>query len=201
MRYKKRNKRDGEAVFFFIALTLAVIALFLSYWKVTLLIGFIGFVLYVLLHKKGSVPVLIGNEHLSDSVDRKVLFRENSKRKGEEFEAHVADHYRFNGYDVLEHGKLYGRKDQGIDLIAINENETLLIQCKNWSASGRYFITHSHIKEFIGNTVVFLEKSPFYSDRAVRRLFVTSEDIFDRSAINYIRNNRDIVESQIIPML
>lgn len=202
-RRRRRSDREGEAAFYLVVAVIAIFSL-VFYWKVFLLITAIAAVLFLILYlNKPPVPIVgidPGDESMIDPIERQRAFRIATKQKGEEFESYVADHYRMNGYDVIEHGKLYGRKDQGIDLIATSENETLLIQCKNWSAAGKYLITHANIKEFIGNAAVFLEKKSLYADRPVRRLFVTSENVLDQSAIKYIRNNTGIVEHRIISM-
>lgn len=202
-RRRRRSDKEGEAAFYLLVAVIAIFSL-VFYWKVFLLIAAIAAVIFIILYMSKSpapaAPINPSDEPFVDPMERQRAFRIATRQKGEEFEAYVADHYRMNGYDVIEHGKLYGRKDQGIDLIATSEHETLLIQCKNWSAAGRYLITHANIKEFIGNAAVFLEKQPVYADRPVRRLFVTSENVLDQSAVKYIRNNTGIVEHRVIPM-
>lgn len=49
------------------------------------------------------------------------------------YEMFVAMHYREKGYSVIEHGIKQGLSDLGRDLIAVSNNNTLIIQCKNWS--------------------------------------------------------------------
>lgn len=189
----RKIDKKGEAAFY-VLVFLAVLIISFLYWKIILVLGVIAATLFFFFHSNKSVSDPL-YQTKSLRADKQSTFKE----KGEVFEAFIADHFRGLDYDVIERGKLYGKKDKGIDLIATNENETLLIQCKNWSAGGRYSITHSHIKEFIGNTFVFLEGGEF-SDQRIRRLFVVSENVFDRSAINYIRDNSDIVEYRVIPM-
>jgi Holliday junction resolvase-like predicted endonuclease len=101
---------------------------------------------------------------------------------------------------VLEHGKEYGKLDKGIDLIAKKEKEVIFIQCKNWKADGKVKIDHVKIKEFIGNVATFLEKNTVYKDYEVKRIFAVAEPILDKSAIEYIKANKNIVRYLHLPM-
>lgn len=50
--------------------------------------------------------------------------------KGRNFERNVAKYYAKEGYFIFHHGEALEKADNGIDIIAYNENNVLLIQCK-----------------------------------------------------------------------
>lgn len=120
--------------------------------------------------------------------------------KGSNYELFVADHYRSKGYDVLEHGKEYGKLDKGIDLIAKKENEIIIIQCKNWKAGGKFTVDHAIVKEFIGNVATFLDKNAIYKDYIVKKIFAVSERVLDKSAMEFITANKQTIRYLHLPM-
>lgn len=74
----------------------------------------------------------------------------NKEKKGLDYEEKVKKHYELQNYQVEHRGKELGFKDGGIDLIATNENEIILIQCKNWDINHKYKIREKEIREFYG---------------------------------------------------
>ena len=125
------------------------------------------------------------------------MYKDNIK-KGRDYEIFISNHFEKLGYKTKNHGLIHGRKDKGIDLIIMKNKEITLIQCKNWKADGRR-IKHNHLKEFLGNTTVFLEDN---NDKAkgynIKILYITSNDILDNSARHFLRENHHIIEHQII---
>ena len=124
----------------------------------------------------------------------------NTEKKGKEYELHVAEHFRKQGYKVKEHGLINGRADSGIDVIAMKDKEITLIQCKNWKKDSKYKVDHNMLKAFIGNTTEFLEKNKDKADGySIKRLFVTSNDTLDESARHFIKDS-NLLEHKIIPI-
>lgn len=132
--------------------------------------------------------------------DKKKEFKDGIIEKGSDYELFVADHYRSKGYDVLEHGKEYGKLDKGIDLIAKKDNEIIIIQCKNWRAGGKFTIDHTMVKEFIGNVATFLDKNAIYKDYIVKKIFAVSEKVLDKSAMEFITANKQTIRYLHLPM-
>jgi Holliday junction resolvase len=118
--------------------------------------------------------------------------------KGQRYELHVANHFRNNGYEVIENGKIQGRRDGGIDILAKKDNLVLLIQCKHWSASTKFKITHAILKEFIGNATMYIQKNPVFKELEIKNIFITSENILDDSAKVFLKHNSNFVEHQIV---
>ena len=122
---------------------------------------------------------------------------DNKKQKGNSYEAFVGKYFEDKNYIVKYNGFENGMEDNSIDLIAINRNEIILIQCKNWSLDwvkkNKRYITQKDIKSFIGDTFEFLNKYKIYNEwPEVKRLFVVSEYILAKEAFAFIKNNKDI---------
>ena len=126
----------------------------------------------------------------------KIMYQENMK-KGSDYEEFIANHFRSRGYDVIEHGKLKGKKDLGIDLIATKDGELNLIQCKNWSEKNK--VKHNDLKEFLGNVTAFIEKNPELQYNRLKRLYIISNESLHNSAKHYLREN-EIIECLHLPM-
>jgi len=118
--------------------------------------------------------------------------------KGQNYEEFIADIYRDRGYHVIEHGKIMGRKDGGIDLIATKEDETILIQCKNWKESGQWRIRQHHIKALRTDARDFIEKHPEFKKPKLKARFVLSGRILDKGAWRYLKETENIVDYEII---
>jgi len=124
-------------------------------------------------------------------------------KKGQEYEKFISDYYRSLKYKVREHGKIMGKKDQGIDVIAKNKRETILIQCKNFHANTAWKIQQKDIKAFRMDCIDFINENPQYRSKHIRALFVTSNDILDYGAKKYIEEKKKKgknIDYQTIPL-
>ena len=121
-----------------------------------------------------------------------------NKQKGEQYEEYIAKHYRTKNYYVIENGKNKGRKDGGIDLIAIKQNQLILIQCKNWNENNSYKITHKDIKVLITETKDFLDKYPKYKNYIIKIRYTLSGNFIDASAKKYILESKENIDYEII---
>lgn len=132
--------------------------------------------------------------HQKSTYKPKTSYWENKKR-GDDYEEFVGKYYEKQGYKVTYHGQERGRKDGGIDLIAENESETLLIQCKAWKTAT---VKQKHVKEFIGNCTIFLENNPKI-EKKTRRIFITSSETEDRALTKYLHEHWGKIEFIIMP--
>jgi len=137
---------------------------------------------------------------------KKEIFEENRKKrykefikkniqKGKEFELKVGKYYENLGYIVSYNGIGRKLKDEGIDIIAKNKNEILLIQCKNWTGSKK--ITQKELRTFIGDSQVYIEKNNF-KNKNIKRIFAMPKANIDKSAQYYLEENYKILEYKII---
>jgi len=110
--------------------------------------------------------------------------------KGKEFEKYVARYYQLLDYTVIEHGQIMGRKDKGIDIIAENEKEILLIQCKNYDINSTWKIRQKDIKAFRMDCLDFIHENPKYKIDKTKALFIISDNFIDNGAKNYIKEKK-----------
>lgn len=129
-----------------------------------------------------------------NQLSRKRPSYQENKKRGNDYEIYVGKYYEKQGYKVLYHGLKYGKKDGGIDLIAENENETLLIQCKAWQTAE---IKQKHLKEFIGNCTIFLEDNPI--NKKIKRVFITSSEKSELGLNKYLIQHTGKIEYIIMP--
>jgi predicted helicase len=107
------------------------------------------------------------------------------------YEKQIADKFKELGYEVIERGKEKGKKDEGIDLIATKDNETLLIQCKNFAKTTQ--ITQKTIRMFYGDCESFIKKySPNKED--TKFIFIANaKESLSRSAKQYLNEQSKII--------
>jgi restriction system protein len=107
------------------------------------------------LNRKIEIKKKIRIEYEKQEKLNKEKENDGKKRFGSAFELLVARYYENLGYSVEHRGKNLGKKDGGIDVIAMNSRELILIQCKYWKREQS--ISHSMIKEFYGNCAFYLD--------------------------------------------
>lgn len=124
---------------------------------------------------------------------QKTTYKDKIK-KGEDYEKFISKHYQDCNYIVHENGLSNGKKDNGIDLIAIKEKNIVFIQCRNWNETSRYKIKHTEIKVFETNVNNYLEKNPiFNTETYTKKLrYIISGDFMHQSAIKYIKEKENI---------
>lgn len=86
------------------------------------------------------------------ALDRYIQRRKSKWEVGIDYERYVGFTYEKQGYKVKYQGALLGLEDMGRDLIAFNENETLVVQCKRWAKEKT--IHEKHIFQLYGSVVL-----------------------------------------------
>ncbi len=121
--------------------------------------------------------------------DLKERYKKNLK-KGNEYEDKVGLYYEKMNYNVQYRGIHLKRADKGIDLIAENENQILLIQCKNWSKTNS--ITHKIVKEIYGNCAMYIKKKKIKKGNIMFILAIPNKEILSKGAeYVFIENYKD----------
>ena len=88
-----------------------------------------------------------------------------------------------------------GKNDNGIDVVAHNGSETILIQCKNWEYSQ---VKQKHLRIFLGDCTAYIERNQNYlAKRKIRRVFITSCQNIDYGVERFVAENN--VEYKIVP--
>ena len=91
---------------------------------------------------------------------------------GIDYERYIGYIYENKGYLVKYQGALLGLEDMGRDLQATSNKETVIIQCKRWSASKT--IHEKHIFQLYGSLVQLrIERN----DNSIRGIFITSASL------------------------
>ncbi|RTZ69027.1 MAG: hypothetical protein DSZ30_03205 [Aquificaceae bacterium] len=121
----------------------------------------------------------------------------NPFKEGRIFEEYCAEFFEQKGYKV-ERNFLRNINDEGIDIVAYNNSELLLIQCKNWK---NFYINHKVLKEFLANTFLFLSKRPYlvkkYKNR-IRRILISSTYNLDASGFYFIKEHKKWIEFKVL---
>jgi restriction system protein len=110
---------------------------------------------------------------------------EENKRNGDEYEKKVGKYYEEKGYIVDYNGLKKGLNDGGIDLICKNENEILLIQCKNWK---NWKVKHIHVKAFHSDSIKYIDENNLKNENVKLKYVVLNNQILHNSAIQIFRN-------------
>lgn len=100
----------------------------------------------------------------------------------------VAKHYRDSGYNVVEHGALFGHGDKGIDLIASKNGKTIFVQCKCWTGSIK--VEHKEVKIFHSDSVLYEIETGVKPDSL--RIFVPHQSSVKRSATHEIKRMNNV---------
>jgi len=93
------------------------------------------------------------------------------KAKGDKYEIAVGKEFERKGYRVFYQGLKKGKADGGIDLIAYNKKELILIQCKNQKDD----VQQNIIRKFLGDCAVWeSENKQQIKKRTIKRYFISS---------------------------
>ena len=121
--------------------------------------------------------------------------------KGKLYEKFVGEYFKKEGYIIVPNGILEGKKDSGIDIIAVKHNEVIFMQCKNWAYNPNYQISREKIQAFIGATYVYMEENkPTYDNYEIKRYFVVANKVLDESAAAYCEDKKNIIKYVRIPV-
>jgi DUF2075 family protein len=115
---------------------------------------------------------------------------------GKVYERYVGYIYEEKGYDVEYVGILKGLEDLGRDLIAVRDDEVVVIQCKYWSRFKSIY--ENVIFQFFGTVFKYRDDNP---DKKVQALFYTSTKLSDLARRFATELNIDLVESHKLPKI
>lgn len=148
-----------------------------------------------------------------DNLEKQILTEKENKdkrknsywqniQKGKKYEYQIMQYFKNLGYGVYPKGFYEKKKDGGIDLIAHNEKEILIIQCKNWSNAPK----SKEIRTFITDSEIYIKDSKNKNrikDKQIRKIFVTSYEQIDygvKCFLDKFNKENDIkIEYLIIP--
>jgi Holliday junction resolvase len=108
------------------------------------------------------------------ALNRYVKGQKSNWRIGRDYEMYVGYYLRERGYSVLHYGIEKKYDDLGCDIIAIKNNEVLIIQCKNWKEKreihekyifqlyGTYILLKLNYKNIIGVDLLNKNILPYF---------------------------------------
>jgi len=134
-----------------------------------------------------------------NKVEEEKKATENKIYYSIEYEKFIADLYYQKGYEVIHIGiigdiesrkEISNTEDDGIDIIAIKENKTKLIQCKYWTNKT---LTRSVIKEFKTSCNDYLKNNKITEKENYDFILVlpTFKNIYGPT-INYLNKDKEI---------
>lgn len=126
----------------------------------------------------GEYAKLSESQRNQVALDRYINRKMSAWEIGREYERYVGYLLASKGWKVSFYGIIKGFDDLGRDLIAKKSKETLLVQCKNWSAHST--IHENHIFQFYGTYIAYTEDNPAES---VIPKFILTNVISDRAGI------------------
>jgi Holliday junction resolvase len=149
------------------------------------------------------------NENTKEDIIDAEIIKENEKsyyekkkefeKIGRKYELKVKKFFENLGYEVIDNAGIKGKKDEGIDLIAVNKSkdEYLCIQCKYWK---KRKINYNHIKQFLSDYILYLKKHKkeviLYKNR--KFILAIPDKILTKAAYARIKENKDIIDYKII---
>lgn len=112
---------------------------------------------------------LSASEKCQRSLDMYIKKKKSSWQIGREYERYIGYVYENKGYSVEYFGANKGYDDLGRDLIAKNEEETLIVQCKYWNEHKT--VHEKHVFQLFGTVFEYRFN---HQDDDVKAVFVTS---------------------------
>ena len=126
---------------------------------------------------------------LKDLIKKEPMTYVEKKEKGDEYESKVAGYYKLDGYDIYLNGIRNNRKDGDIDVICRKDDETLLIQCKNWDSATGYKINHEKIKAFHSNCLKYIDENNLIKGNTRLIYAVPDKKVFKNCAIEIFKDD------------
>lgn len=137
---------------------------------------------------------LSNTEKYQLALDRYKKRHKTNWEIGISFERYIGYQYEQKGYKVIYNGAIMGLQDLGRDIIAYNNSEVIVIQCKYWSREK--IIREKHIFQLYGTMIMLnYDENPKYKNKNIRGEFITSAALSDEAkffadklSISYIEN-------------
>lgn len=115
-----------------------------------------------------------------------------------EFKEYLQERYKKLGYTIWKHEQ----KEFGIDIIAKQAKELLIIRCILSSKKEAYRVTLNDLKAFRMDVNDFIELNPLFGNYEASLLLILSDEIVEEEAKNYIKElqGRDKkIDYKVIP--
>lgn len=126
---------------------------------------------------------LSGTERNQLALERYIVRQKTEWEAGIEYEMYVEYLLRNKGYYTVPFGSLKKLNDLGRDIIALKDDEALIIQCKRWSAKNSKEIHENTICQLYGTTIAYkLEEDKSGLFNRIIPILVTTGRLSDTAA-------------------
>ena len=112
-------------------------------------------------------------EKYQRALDRYYKRKKTNKEIGTDYERYIGYLYETKGYKVEYFGIEKGMEDLGRDLVCINDNEILIVQCKCWSNRKNKVIHEKHINQLYGTTIMYKLRRN-HTGKIVKSVFIST---------------------------
>lgn len=112
-------------------------------------------------------------EKYQRALDRYYKRKKTNKEIGTDYERYIGYLYETKGYKVKYFGIEKGMEDLGRDLVCINDNEILIVQCKCWSNRKNKVIHEKHINQLYGTTIMYKLRHN-HTGKIVKSVFIST---------------------------
>lgn len=117
----------------------------------------------------------------------KININEEYEKKGQSLEFRTIEKYEKLAYKVIYDETKDDKKEQGIDIVCNNNNQTFLIKCNNNSKSKS--ITSEDIKTFHKNAIEYVKTNKLEEKNVKFRYVIHYEDALDKSVRNILKDD------------
>ena len=117
----------------------------------------------------------------------KININEEYEKKGQSLEFRTIEKYEKLAYKIIYDETKDDKKEQGIDIVCNNNNQTFLIKCNNNSKSKS--ITAEDIKAFHKNAMEYVKTNNLEKKNVKFRYVIHYEDALDKSARNILKDD------------
>ena len=139
---------------------------------------------------------LSNTEKYQLALDRYKKRHKTNWEIGISFERYIGYQYEQKGYKVIYNGAIMGLQDLGRDIIAYNNSEVIVIQCKYWSREK--IIREKHIFQLYGTMIMLnYDENPKYKNKNIRGEFITSAALSDEAKFFADKLNISYIENEI----
>ena len=107
------------------------------------------------------------------ALDRYKRRNKSNWEAGIDYERYIGYTYEARGYSVTYTGATLGLDDLGIDLIAVRDADTVLIQCKRYSAIKSRVVRENTVAQLYGSAALYRAEHPLTNVKPV--IYTSSE--------------------------
>jgi len=136
-----------------------------------------------------------------EKIKKKKNDVEAKKEKGDNYEKTCGRAVEQQDYIIKYNGIENGVKDNSIDIIAINKEYVLLIQCKDWSlgyCKENGYLSKSNFESFSGQCDDFVRNNKVYQDfKILKYWFVSDIRSVDTLGLKYAHEFDDFILEEI----